>query len=292
MSNSEDFLICNACGTQYGTTSDLTACKICDDPRQYVPPSGQSWTTLGSLKAGDFENQFVADDGDSKITFLSTRPKFAIGQRAILLQTPSGNVLWDLITLIDEETVDFIHSIGGLKAIVISHPHYYSTHLEWAKRFNCPVYLAEEDKEWICRDEDPDNVRRFITRETETILPGVTAIKAGGHFPGSLLLHWENKLLIADTVMATPSGLYFKDRPTGTNSYSFMWSYPNMIPLSPDEIWPIWKSIKPFEFDTTHGAFHGLTIRDKDAKKRMLDSMQIQVRRSGHSKHGILEEAF
>lgn len=32
--------------------------------------------------------------------------KFAIGQRAILIQTPSGNVLWDCITLLDQETVD------------------------------------------------------------------------------------------------------------------------------------------------------------------------------------------
>lgn len=36
--------------------------------------------------------------------------KFAIGQRAILLLTPHGNVLWDCITYLDQETVDKVIS--------------------------------------------------------------------------------------------------------------------------------------------------------------------------------------
>ena len=35
-------------------------------------------------------------------------------------------------------------------------------------------------------------------------MPGVTAVKAGGHFDGSLVLHWEKKLFVADTLMAVP----------------------------------------------------------------------------------------
>ena len=34
--------------------------------------------------------------------------KFAIGQRAMLLQTESGNILWDMISLLDDDTVDFV----------------------------------------------------------------------------------------------------------------------------------------------------------------------------------------
>ena len=41
---------------------------------------------------------------------------------------------------------------------------------------------------------------------TEEVLPGVTAIKTGGHFPGSLVLHWERKLFIADTIVTVPVG--------------------------------------------------------------------------------------
>ena len=30
------------------------------------------------------------------------------------------------------------------------------------------------------------------------------AVVLGGHFPGSLVLHWENKLFIADTFITVP----------------------------------------------------------------------------------------
>lgn len=132
-----------------------------------------------------------------------TEPKFAIGQRCILIQTDQGNVLWDCITYLDDETVDFVKGKGGLKAITISHPHYYSTHLEWAKAFDCPVYLAKDDEEWLNR-KDVEGRRRLFTATAEEILDDVTAIKPGGHFPGSLVLLWQKKLMIADTFVTVP----------------------------------------------------------------------------------------
>jgi len=78
----------------------------------------------------------------------TTRKQLGIGERAILLQTDVGNVLWDLVAFIDEPTIEFIKEKGGLKAIIISHPHFYTTHLEWARVFGCPIYLCEDDKEW------------------------------------------------------------------------------------------------------------------------------------------------
>ena len=63
-----------------------------------------------------------------------------------------------------------------------------------------------------------------------------------------------------------------------------------MIPLPPRDIMKMWQAIKPFEFDTTHGAFVGMDLRDNDLKKRMLESMKIQVRGEGWEKHEILEE--
>lgn len=93
----------------------------------------------------------------------------------------------------DEETIQFVKSHGGLKAITISHPHFYSSHLDWAKEFDCPVYLAAEDQEWLNR-EDTENRRIFFDGETQDILPGVTMVKLGGHFPGSSVLHWKNNM--------------------------------------------------------------------------------------------------
>jgi glyoxylase-like metal-dependent hydrolase (beta-lactamase superfamily II) len=93
-----------------------------------------------------------------------------------------------------------ITSLGGIKAIVISHPHYYTTYAEWAKTFDCPVYVSAEDEKWL--DQlDADVQRKLITGATETIVEGVTAVKTGGHFDGSLVLHWEEKLFIADSLL-------------------------------------------------------------------------------------------
>ena len=65
------------------------------------------------------------------------QPAFAIGQRALLLRTAGGNVLWDCIAL-DAATVTLIKGLGGIKAIAISHPHFYTTMVEWARAFDCP----------------------------------------------------------------------------------------------------------------------------------------------------------
>ena len=150
---------------------------------------------------------------------ISTEPKFGIGQRCILLETPHGNVLWDCITYLNEETVDWIKEKGGLKAIVISHPHYYTTHLDWAEAFDCPVVFAREDEEWACR-KDVHGRRKFMEGVTEEILPGVTAAKPGGHFPGSLVLLWEKHLLIADTFVTTPVSLDPRPFPKTTSTIS------------------------------------------------------------------------
>lgn len=141
-----------------------------------------------------YKNEIKQDDVDGRIWSIFSSPQFAIGQRAVLIETEAGNVLWDCISLLDSDTIDFIKSRGGLKAIAISHPHFYSTHLEWAREFNCPVYLAEEDQEWINHD-DQDGHRQFVSGPSLEILPGVNVIKLGGHFPGSSALHWSKNLV-------------------------------------------------------------------------------------------------
>jgi hypothetical protein len=48
--------------------------------------------------------------------------------------------------------VDIIMGLGGLKAIAISHPHYYTTRVEWRRAFgDIPIYLHNADSECIMR---------------------------------------------------------------------------------------------------------------------------------------------
>ncbi|KAJ9151815.1 Metallo-beta-lactamase family protein [Pleurostoma richardsiae] len=301
-----DWLVCSTCGTQFPTTerSALTTCFICDDPRQFTPPSGQSFTTLGALRAAGHRNEFTTYAADPRVTFVASVPKVGIGQRACLLRTPAGNVLWDCVTLLDADTVRRVHEMGGLAAVVISHPHYYSTHVEWAKAFGCPVYLSAADREWTTRDEPAQQV--FLTEvETEIAVggvgTGVKAVRLGGHFPGSMVLLFEGHLFVADTLLTTPAGLGSwatdalgtpRGRPAGMNSFAFMWSIPNFIPLSPEEIARMWGILKKYDFKSTHGAFLGQDIEAVDVKKRVLDSMQIQTKFMGWTDHPFLNESL
>jgi hypothetical protein len=245
-----------------------------------------------------YSNTWTQIDSNPNFWSITTTPKFAIGQRAILVKTPNGNVLWDCLTLLDDATTAWITSQGGLKAIVISHPHYYTSHLTWAATFECPVYISAADADWAQRADHWDLRRLLPTEEPSQILPGVTAITTGGHFPGSLVLHASSpdsdsdsgssekpRLLIADTLVTVPSALYAKNRPAGTTSYAFMWSIPNMIPLPPGEMRKMWKALEEWEFGSTHGAFVGLDVRDGDGggsvKERVKESMRIQARGEG-----------
>ncbi len=130
--STDNLLICTACGTQFDVDNPLllTRCRICDDPRQFVPPTGQAFTTLADLKKREYKNKWKSFDGDERFWSIWTKPKFAIGQRAVLIRTGKENVLWNCISFLDAETIEWINGLGGLAAIVISHPHYYTTHLE------------------------------------------------------------------------------------------------------------------------------------------------------------------
>lgn len=204
---SDGYLVCVACGTQFPTSDHTTlkTCFICDDPRQYTPPSGQSFTTLAAIRS-NHKNEFQNFPSDSRFVSITTTPKLGIGQRAILVRTPHGTILWDCVTLLDDETIAEIRKLGGLAGIVISHPHYYSTHVEWAAEFKCPVYLAADDREWIAR---PSGHCVFLD-STETMIKvngnetGIRVIKLGGHFPGSCECPWFLLFVFLDLPLNLP----------------------------------------------------------------------------------------
>lgn len=131
--------ICVTCGTQYPQSeAEPPECPICEDERQYVGWSGQRWTTLEEMKArGKFKNEWK--EVEPGLWSVVTRPEFAVGERAFLLRTPRGNLLWDCIAFINEDTIKVVKKLGGLKFIAISHPHYYTSMNEWSQAFGAPV---------------------------------------------------------------------------------------------------------------------------------------------------------
>src|SRR6266571_5082556 len=172
-----DAFICPTCGTQYApSAAPPKACIICEEERQFVLPTGQSWTTLPRL----CRTHMPTFRDEAGMLGIGTAPAFGIGQRALLVRSPGGNVLWDCISLISDVMVDLLKGLGGIKAIAISHPHYYTTLTEWSRAFGgIPVYLHAADREWIMR---PDPCIELWEGDTKEIAPGMTLVRTGGHY--------------------------------------------------------------------------------------------------------------
>ena len=118
------FYICTACGTQHAESKQPpTHCVICEEERQYIPPRGQTWTTLDALRQSHTNTFREYEKG---IIGIGSTPGFAIGQRALLVRTDNGNILWDCIAPLDDATVTMVEGLGGIDAIAISHPHFYT----------------------------------------------------------------------------------------------------------------------------------------------------------------------
>jgi len=264
--------ICVTCGVQFAPTDRVpAACPVCEDERQYVRWSGQEWITLDELRR-DHQNEVRDDLGLSGI---GTKPSFAIGQRALLVRSPGGNVLWDCITLIDEATVTAVQALGGLRAIAISHPHYYSSMVEWSRAFDAPVYLHAADRRWVMR---PDERIESWDGESKALWDGMTLIRVGGHFAGGTVLHCPSgaggrgALLCGDIVQVA------QDR----RWVSFMYSYPNYVPLSAAEVDRVVAVLEPYDYDRIYGAWWDRNVA-VDAKQAVRRSAE---RYKGHLQVG------
>jgi hypothetical protein len=257
--------ICTTCGVQYAASLLPPArCAICEDERQYVGWEGQKWTILKDLQSSHRNRLDV--EGPELIS-LVTEPKFAIGQRALHVRTGKGNVLWDCLSLADDRSVAAIQALGGVAAIAVSHPHYYSSIVEWSRALgDVPVYLHASDGDWVMR---PHPAIVFWHGDAHELVPGLTLLRLGGHFPGGTVLHWaggaggKGALLSGDILQVG------QDRKT----VSFMRSYPNYIPVSPGTVRQIVAALEPYQFEQIYGGWFGQNIM-KDAKQAFQHSAE------------------
>ena len=245
--------VCVTCGVQYPRSARPPEhCLICEDESQYVGAEGQRWTTLTELSAAGHRNLLIEEEPG--LTSVGTQPPLAIGQRALLVQTPAGNVLWDCITLVDEATIEAVHRLGGVSAIAISHPHFYSSMTTWSAAFgDCPVFIHAADREWV---QDGGPGLRLWQGDNVEVLPGISLVNTGGHFPGATVLHWATGADGRGVLLTGDSITVVNDR----RWVSFMYSYPNLIPLTDAEVHRIVDVLRPYRYERIYSLFGGRVV--------------------------------
>jgi len=244
--------ICANCGVAYPADAPTPAlCPICADERVASPPA-QVWTSMPQLRA-EHRNEIRAIE-PGLLSNICTAPTFAIGQRAIIVETPSGCILWDCLSLVDEATLEFVRARGGLRAIAISHPHFYGAVSEWSAIFgDAAVYVHEADREWIV---DAPRALRLWSGSTLEIAEGITLIHCSGHFEGGQVMHvapaaqGRGALLTGDVIMVAEYG----------NAVSFMRSYPTYVPLTAPQVRHLRDAVAPFKYDVLYGAWPSRVI--------------------------------
>ncbi|TMU87583.1 hypothetical protein FGG79_05535 [Bacillus sp. BHET2] len=259
--------ICETCGVQYEELVEVPSqCLICEEERQYVNPAGQTWTTLGDMKRESYRNTIILEE--SGLYSVKTKPEFAIGQTAYLIQENGFNLLWDCISYLDEETISEITRLGGLDAIALSHPHYYSTQVEWAEAFRVPIYIHEDDREWVMRESEHII---YWTGDSLELQNGLSIHRLGGHFKGGAVLEWKSGfegkgiLLTGDIIQVVADCEWV----------SFMYSYPNLIPLPGTKVKEMAMKVEGLKFERLYNAFH--RVVDKLAHERVQKSAERYV---------------
>lgn len=237
--------ICTTCGTQYPESQiPPQDCSICLDERQWVRWEGQDWTTREEM-ARTHRTRVVREDAN--VYGIGTDPGFAIAQRPLLLQRAGGNILWDCMSYFDKAAVEAIRELGGLTAIAISHPHFFSSMADWSEAFgNIPIYLHEAHRKHVVQ---PVPQIRYWSGNWHQLAEDLTLVRVGGHYTGSTVMHWSEAADGSGALFPGDSIRVANDR----DWLCFMYSYVNFIPLSANRVRAIGKAVEPYPFERIYG---------------------------------------
>lgn len=256
---------CATCGVERAAEDLPEFCPICLDERQHLPSDGrQRW-----VRPADFAGSIELTEREPGLIGIDVTEGVGIGQQAKIIVAPSGNVMVDVPAAITPEAVAAVRALGPVRAIIASHPHMYGVQSLWSQALSdresgsAKVYVSETDAHWL--GVEPEHLVAWSG--SIELADGVTASQPGGHFPGSVLVHFTaadgaGVVLAGDTIFVNPD----------QRSVSFMRSYPNRIPLSGNVALRIANHVGRYDYDRLYSNF--VRFLDSDAKSIVLASAQ------------------
>ena len=230
------------------------------------------WTSEAELVAKGHKTEIREEE--SGLFGIGVTPAAGIGQRALLVTHPEGGVLFDGVPLLDDDALVEIARLGGVRAIVASHPHLYGALVTNARKLgNVPVYLPVADRAWLM---NPDPLVSYFSGDTLDLGHGLTLHVTGGHFDGSSFLHWpegaggKGAILCGDTMLVSP----------GQDWVSFLWSAPNRVQLGPRAIRRIVSTAEALAYDRIYAGWWDAIVPANakarvDASEKRLRDIQL-----------------
>jgi hypothetical protein len=130
---------------------------------------------------------------------------------------------------------------------------------EWSQAFGgCPIWIHDDDRKWVVR---PGDSVTFWTGEMHRLFGDLRLVRCGGHFAGYQVLHWPHGCSGKGLLFAGDQPQVCMDR----RRVTFMYSYPNWIPLDADSVTTITRALDSLRFDRLYGAFGRHVLQDAKA---------------------------
>ncbi|TXT07490.1 hypothetical protein VHUM_03210 [Vanrija humicola] len=259
--------VCATCATQYpAPRRDCTHAKLSGSTDH---PQARGATTSSATSRTRASRSSRPSRSSPSLRRVSISPACVKLTPAFLLETFEGSFIWDCSAVLTPPLIAHLtHLRRPLKAMAISHPHFFSTSLTWARALGVPLYINALDKEWYQRRESAGADEVVFWSGTQRLSSTLTLIECGGHFPGSCVLHWDRAaepltsdadarapdtglLLVADTVMVQPT----------QKGITFMWSIPNAIPLHPTDVLHIQNVLREYDYDSVSSTWPDRWVR-------------------------------
>ena len=177
------FFACEHCGFWQRHFAPA-ACPVCEDFRHPLPPDGWRFAPADVIAA---RVRCRVTEPLPGLVVIEAPGAPGIGQSGYLLRTSHGNVAFEGAAWYDDDALDAIAALGGVRWIAASHAHVYGALWRVAERFGAEVVLHRDDLAF----SQALPVTWAFDDKAE-LAPGVRLLHTGGHMAGHVVLHWDD----------------------------------------------------------------------------------------------------